>query len=163
MTKMTDDTIGIDISKARLDIHRLSDAKTMSFGNCPTGFKSLARFCAKMGNTFALEPDMPAPQIQHDLKELRAFRSGLIKDRTSIMNRLKTQKLSITCRQSKTRLAQVVKQIAEISAEVNRLIKANNTLAQSIVRYVHASQILGPSYAQSHTPPSQRRRRIVGS
>ena len=44
---MTDDTIGIDISKATLDIHRLSDADTMSFGNCPTGFKSLARFCAK--------------------------------------------------------------------------------------------------------------------
>ncbi|MFK7874482.1 MAG: transposase [Paracoccaceae bacterium] len=44
---MTDGTIGIDISKATLDIHRLSDAKTKSFGNCPTGFRSLARFCAK--------------------------------------------------------------------------------------------------------------------
>lgn len=188
---MTDDTIGIDISKATLDIHRLSDAKTMSFGNCPTGFKSLARFCAKtsvkrvvyeatgayhneleralgthlplvkvnplqarrfaqaqgvraktdavdakilaeMGNAFALEPDEPAPKMQHDLKELRAFRSGLIKDRTSIMNRMKTQTLSITCRQSKTRLAQVDKQIAEISAEVDRLINANNTLAHSM-------------------------------
>lgn len=48
------------------------------------------------------------------------------------MNRLKTQKLSITCRQSKTRLAQVDKQIAEISAEINRLINANNTLAHSM-------------------------------
>ncbi|MFT4742069.1 MAG: transposase [Yoonia sp.] len=47
MTKMTDDTIGIDISKATLDIHRLSDGKTMSFSNCPAGFKSLAKFCAK--------------------------------------------------------------------------------------------------------------------
>jgi transposase len=47
MTKMTDDTIGIEISKATLDIHRLSDAKTMSFGNCPTGFKLLAKFYAK--------------------------------------------------------------------------------------------------------------------
>jgi transposase len=28
---MTDDTIGIDISKATLDIHRLSDGKAMSF------------------------------------------------------------------------------------------------------------------------------------
>ena len=44
---MMDDSIGINISKATLDIHRLSDANTMSFGNCPTGFKSLARFCAK--------------------------------------------------------------------------------------------------------------------
>ena len=48
------------------------------------------------------------------------------------MNRLKTQTLSITCRQSKTRLAQVDKQIAEISAEVDRLINANNTLAHSM-------------------------------
>nr|WP_281395981.1 hypothetical protein [Sulfitobacter undariae] len=37
MTKMTDDTIGIDISKATLDVHRLSDRKTISFSNCPTG------------------------------------------------------------------------------------------------------------------------------
>ena len=44
---MTDDTIGIDISKATLDIHRLSDGKTMSFSNCPAGFKALSRFCAK--------------------------------------------------------------------------------------------------------------------
>ena len=48
------------------------------------------------------------------------------------MNRLKMQKLSITCRQSKTRLAQVDKQIAEIGAEIDRLINANNTLAHSM-------------------------------
>lgn len=186
MAKITDDTIGIGISKTTLGIHRLSDAKTMSFGNCITRFRSLAqvlrkdvcearilrnywclsqralgadlrlvkvnplqarRFAkaqgvraktdavdakipAKVGN--ALEPDEPAPKIQHDLKELRAFRSGLIKDRTSIMNRLKTQTLSIICRQSKTRLAQVDEQVAEISAEVDRLINANNILAHSM-------------------------------
>ncbi len=44
---MTDDTIGIDISKATLDIHRLSDGKAISFSNCPAGFKALSRFCAK--------------------------------------------------------------------------------------------------------------------
>jgi transposase len=42
---MTDDTIGIDISKATLDIHRLSDGKITSFNNCPAGFKDLSRFC----------------------------------------------------------------------------------------------------------------------
>jgi transposase len=31
-----------------------------------------------MGDAFALEPDETATKIQHDLKELRAFRSGLI-------------------------------------------------------------------------------------
>ncbi|WP_156215106.1 IS110 family transposase, partial [Pseudorhodobacter antarcticus] len=155
MTKMPDDTIGIDISKATLDIHRLSDGKMMSFSNCPAGFKALSKFCAQttvtrvvyeatgayhggleralgahlplvkvnplqarrfaqaqgvraktdavdakmlaaMGNAFALQPDEPATKIQHDLKELRSFRSGLIKDRTGIMSRLKTQTLPIT-------------------------------------------------------------------
>jgi transposase len=191
MTKMKNDTIGVDISKATLDIHRLSDGKTMSFNNCSAGFKALSKFCAKttvtrvvyeatgayhggleralgahlplvkvnplqarrfaqaqgvraktdavdakmlaiMGDAFALEPDKPAIKIQHDLKELRSFRSGLIKDRTGIMNRLKTQTLSVTCRQRKARLAHVDKQIAEISAEIDRLIQTSDTLAHSM-------------------------------
>jgi transposase len=44
---MPDDTIGMDISKATLDIHRLSDGKMMSFSNCPAGFKALSKFCAQ--------------------------------------------------------------------------------------------------------------------
>jgi transposase len=48
---MTDDTIGIDISKATLDIHRLSDGKMMSFSNCPAGFKALSKFCAQTAVT----------------------------------------------------------------------------------------------------------------
>jgi len=191
MTKMTDDTIGIDISKATLDIHRLSDGKMMSFSNCPAGFKEFTKFCAQtsvtrvvyeatgayhsgleralgallplvkvnplqarrfaqaqgvraktdavdakmlavMGNAFVLDPDEPATKLQHDLKELRAFRSGLIKDRTRIMSRQKTQTLSIICRQSKARLAQVDKHIAEIDVEVNRLIQSSDTMARSM-------------------------------
>lgn len=85
-----------------------------------------------MGNAFALEPDEPAAKIQHDLKELRSFRSGLIKDRTSIICRLKTQTLSITRRQSKARLAQVDKQNAEINDEIDRLISSSDTLAHSM-------------------------------
>lgn len=188
---MTDDTIGIDISKANLDIHRLSDGKIMCFSNCAVGFKALAKFCAKtsvtrvvyeatgsyhggleralgshlplvkvnplqarrfaqaqgvraktdavdakmlavMGNAFALIPDEPATKIQHDLKELRSFRSGLVKDRTSIMSRLKNQNLSITRRHSEARMAQVDKQIAEINAEIDRLINSNDTLSHSM-------------------------------
>jgi len=91
-----------------------------------------AKMLADMGNAFALEPDEPAAEIQHDLKELRSFRSGLIKDRTGIMSRMKTQTLSITRRQSKARLAQVDKQIAEINAEIERLINSSDTLAHSM-------------------------------
>jgi transposase len=70
--------------------------------------------------------------LQHDLKELRAFRSGLIKDRTRIIARLKTQTLAITRRQGKVRLTQVEKQIAEIEAEIASLILSDDTLAQSM-------------------------------
>ena len=91
-----------------------------------------AKMLADMGHVFALEPDEPAAEIQHDLKELRSFRSGLIKDRTGIMSRMKTQTLPITCRQSKARLAQVDKQIAEINAEIDRLIHSSDTLAHSM-------------------------------
>jgi transposase len=191
MTKMTDDTIGVDISKATLDIHRLSDGNVTSFSNCPAGFKELSRFCAEtavtrvvyeatgayhrgleralgtrlplikvnplqarrfaqaqgvraktdavdakilalMGDTFTLEPDSPITQCQHSLKELRAFRSGLIKDRTRIMSRHKTQTLPITLRQSKARLVQIGKQIDEIDVEIGRLIQSSDTMARSM-------------------------------
>jgi transposase len=42
---MTDDTIGIDLSKATLDVHRLSDGKMASFSNDTGVFKQLAKFC----------------------------------------------------------------------------------------------------------------------
>jgi transposase len=48
------------------------------------------------------------------------------------MSRLKTQTLSITCRQSKARLAQVDRQIAEINAEIDRLIHSSDTLGHSM-------------------------------
>ena len=188
---MTDDTIGIDVSKATLDVHRLSDGKMTSFSNCPSGFKQLSKFCKKtvvirvvyeatgvyhkgleralgthlplvkvnplqarrfaqaqgvraktdavdakmlaiMGETFALVPDKPISQTHHVLRELRAFRSGLIKDRTRILSRQKTQTLPITRRQSKTRLAHIDKQIAEIGAEIDRLIQSNDVMARSL-------------------------------
>lgn len=91
-----------------------------------------ARMLADMGQVFALVPDVPATALQHDLKELRAFRSGLVKDRTRIMTRLKTQTLPITCRQGKARLTQIDKQIAEMDVEIDRLIQLDDTLARSI-------------------------------
>ncbi|GMI48409.1 hypothetical protein TrCOL_g4252 [Triparma columacea] len=191
MTKMTDDTIGIDVSKATLDVHRLSDGKMTSFINNTAGFKQLAKFCiettvirvvyeatgayhkeferslgahlplvkvnplqarrfaqahgvraktdavdarmlAVMGDAFVLEPKRPISETQHILKELRAFRSGLVADRTRILSRQKTQTLPITRRQSKTRLAHIEKQITEIAAEIDRLIQADDMMAHSM-------------------------------
>ena len=39
---MTDDGIGIDISKGHLDVHRLSDGAAARFANATAGFRALA-------------------------------------------------------------------------------------------------------------------------
>ncbi|SDF86635.1 hypothetical protein PUH89_18170 [Rhodobacter capsulatus] len=41
------DTIGVDISKDTLDIHRLSDGKHIRFGNDKAGLAALRRWIGK--------------------------------------------------------------------------------------------------------------------
>lgn len=41
---MTNDTIGIDISKATLDAHRLRDGASAQFSNTKAGFTALQRW-----------------------------------------------------------------------------------------------------------------------
>ncbi len=180
---MTDDSIGIDISKDRLDAVRLSDGGGRSFSNDARGFRALrtwlraapparvvyastgpyhaafecactghlplckvnplqarrfaqargvpaktdlvdARMLAAMGAAFALEPDRPAPAGQHDLKELQVERCALVRDRTRLLNRLKTQTLALTRRQTRARLAQAERQIAATQAEIEIRLRA---------------------------------------
>jgi len=167
------DTIGIDISKATLDAHRLIDDEARQFANSPAGLRALrrwigtkcltwsfmnrlvayhaaiersfggvlplvkvnplqarrfaqargtraktdavdARVLAAMGAALDLAPDVPAGKNQHDLRELQIARMALIKERTRLLNRSKTQTLAILKRQSKARLAQVKRQLGEL-------------------------------------------------
>lgn len=170
------DSIGIDISKDRLDAFCLGKGEHRFFSNTPAGFRQLrqwldrplervvyeatgpyhgaferaccghlplvkvnplqarrfaqargsraktdrvdARMLAVMGQAFALVPDLPADKNQHELKELQIERTALIKDRTRLLNRVKTQTLSLTKRQSKARLAMIEKQLAAIDAAI---------------------------------------------
>ena len=41
---MTNDSIGIDISKDFFDAHRLSDGGTACFPNAPAGFRALSKW-----------------------------------------------------------------------------------------------------------------------
>ena len=41
---MTNDSIGIDISKDHLDVHRLSDGAAARFANTTPGFRALAKW-----------------------------------------------------------------------------------------------------------------------
>ena len=90
-----------------------------------------ARMLARMGAAFDLEPQAPCSKETLVLKELHVARAGLIKDRTRLRNRAQTQDVAILKRQTKARLAQVERQIAELDAEIAALIEAHQTTARN--------------------------------
>ena len=59
---------------------------------------------------------MPAGKNQLDLKELQIARMALIKERTRLLNRSRTQSLALLKRQSKARLDQIKRQLTELEA-----------------------------------------------
>jgi transposase len=78
---------------------------------------------AAMGTALDLAPDPPAEQNRHALKELQIARMALIKDRTRLLNRLKTQTLPVTKRQTRARLDQIKRQLAELEGEMRTLVR----------------------------------------
>tara|TARA_R110002124_G_C8850231_1_gene506254 strand:+ start:210 stop:1142 length:933 start_codon:yes stop_codon:yes gene_type:complete len=176
------DSIGIDISKDQLDVHRPRTGASARFGNTPAGFRALqrwigdtppdllvyeatgayhaalerrfagtlplvkvnplqarrfaqargtraktdavdARILAVMGSALDLVPDRPAGENQHALKQLQIARMALIKERTRLLNRSKTQTLPILKRQSKARLAQIKCQLSELDEALLELTR----------------------------------------
>ncbi len=73
-----------------------------------------ARVLAMMGAALDLVPDVPTDKNQPALKELQIARMALIKERTRLLNRSKTQSLAILKRQSKARLEQIKRQLTEL-------------------------------------------------
>ena len=71
-----------------------------------------------MGSGLDFVPDNPADENQHELKELQMAHLGSVKDRTRLMNRVKTQTLAFIRRQTKARLAQVERQLTALEAEL---------------------------------------------
>jgi len=192
---MIHDSIGIDISKDRLDAFRLGDGAVRTFDNSQAGFCKLrrwldqtpparvvyeptgayhgaferacaarlplvkvnplharrfaqargtraktdavdARMLALMGAAFDLEPDRPARIDQHELKELQVARMALVKDRTRLLNRLKTQNLALTRCQTKARLAQVERQMDTIEAEIEARLRQDRARALDILHSI---------------------------
>jgi transposase len=177
------DSIGIDISKAHLDVYRLGSNASARLSNDAAGFRALkcwignaqpdlvvfeatgpyhgrferafagrlplvkvnplqarrfaqargtraktdtvdARLLAQMGSALDLVPDAPAAQNQHELKELQIARTALINESTRLMNRLKTQTLALTRRQTKARLARIRRELDALRREKAKLIDA---------------------------------------
>lgn len=177
------DSIGIDISKTKLDCHRLSDGAYETFANTKTGFTALRRWIGKgmpervvyeatgpyhgafertlsghlplvkvnplqarrfaqargtraktdrvdaavlaqMGAALGLQPDGPVREDQYELKELQVARTALTKDRTRLLNRIKTQTLALTKRRSKALLRQIEQSLEEVEAEIKTRLRA---------------------------------------
>lgn len=194
---MTDDCIGIDVSKNFLDAHRLSDGGTVTFPNAPDGFRALAawlgcdmparvvfeatgpyhrsferafsgkfplvkvnplqarrfaqacgtraktdavdaRMLANFGRALSLEPDQPVAKQQFDLKELFSARGALIKDRTRLINRLKTQTLALIKRQTKAQIDQLTRQLQALQHAINERLQncPNRARANAILRSI---------------------------
>lgn len=90
-----------------------------------------AQMLARMGATFDLAPQAPCSKETLVLKDLHVARAGLIKDRTRLRNRAQIQNIALLKRQTKARLAQVERQIAELDAEIAALIEANEATARN--------------------------------
>lgn len=188
---MTQDTIGIDISKDHLDAHRRGTGQHTRVPNSTTGFRTLvrwiggdlpdlvvfeptgpyhrafeaafatrlplvkvnplqarrfaqaqgtraktdavdARMLAMMGAALALEPDQPTSQHQREINELQVVRRSLVRDRTRLMNRLKTQTLALTKAQTRARIAQAERQIKVLNAELDTRLRACPQRARSL-------------------------------
>jgi transposase len=82
-----------------------------------------ARVLAMMGAALNLVPDRVGDENQPELKELQVARTALIKERTRLLNRLKTQTIALTRRQTKARIAQVKRQITELESALLSLLK----------------------------------------
>ena len=83
-----------------------------------------ARMLACMGAALDLMPDRPAEQYQRELKELQIARMALVKDRTRLLNRLKTQSLAFTRRQTKARISQVERQLTVLEEELRTCLRS---------------------------------------
>ena len=90
-----------------------------------------ARMLAQMGAAFNLEPQAPCSKETLVLRDLHVARSGLIKDRTRLRNRAQTQSIALLKRQTKARLTQVERQIAELDAEIAALIESHGATARN--------------------------------
>ena len=91
-----------------------------------------ARMLATMGHAFDLVPDQPRREELSVLKELQVARQALIKDQTRLKNRMQTQTISLLKRQSKARLDQIKRQLAQLDAQINARIHDCPDRAQAL-------------------------------
>ena len=97
-----------------------------------------ASVLAQMGAALGLQPDAPAQENQHEIKALQVARTALVKDRTRLLNRVKTQTLALSKRRSRALLRQIETSLKEIEAEIKTRLRATDqgALAHDILRSI---------------------------
>ena len=189
------DSIGIDISKAHLDVCRPATGQTARFENSAAGLTAFKRWVgssqpdlviyeatgayhgllekrcsgdlplvkvnplqarrfaqargtraktdavdahvlALMGEALDLQPDSPASEDHHDLKQLQVARTAMIKARTRLKNRLATQTLSLLRRQAKVQLALLDRQLKAIDAEIASRLSRDQARSLDILQSI---------------------------
>jgi len=111
---------------------------------CPLGDVNIAclvidaRVLASMGRALILEPDRPIDRKQQELKELFNARRGLIKDRSRLLNRLKTQSLTLVCQQTKARIDQITRQLKALQQDIDARLQdcPQRARTQAILRSI---------------------------
>jgi transposase len=90
-----------------------------------------ARMLAQMGAALNLDPQAPISETLRELKELQVARQAMIKDKTRLLNRIKTQMVAFVVKQSKARLALIERQLRDIDLEIRSRIDAEKPLARA--------------------------------
>lgn len=90
-----------------------------------------ARALAEMGAALLLQPQEPVSDTLRVLKELQIARQALVKDRTRLLNRLRSLELPLLRRQNQARLKQAERQLAEIDREIHSRIREDRATART--------------------------------
>lgn len=185
---MTHHTVGIDISKARVDAYSAPEGRAARFSNDAAGLRKLiawigpqvrrvayeptgpfhrdfedallkaglplyainpyqvrcfarsqgrraktdavdARTLATMADAIGdLRPTAAKSPSDRDLAELRLVRDALVADRTATLNRGKHLRHALAKRVNKEQLAQIERQLKRIDAEIQKLLRSEETL-----------------------------------
>jgi transposase len=90
-----------------------------------------ARMLAQMGAALDLVPQLPISEPLRELKELQVARQALIKDKTRLANRIKTQKVALVVKQSRARLTLIERQLSAIDDEIRTRIAVEKPQARA--------------------------------
>ena len=154
MKEHTPNAIGVDISKARLDAHRLRDGEAARFGNDAAGFEKLARWIgsadcvvyeatgryhrdfeealAEAGLPLARANPLRARRFAQSMGNAKtdAVDAAVLARMGAALNRQQNQRVALLRQQCRRRLAQIDRQLKAVDARIAQTLAADDRLAR---------------------------------